>query len=96
MTAGEAVIYLLGCAVNGATPDRARLTGLDLDEVYAISRRHMLSACVGMMLEAAGFRDDRSSRAIAESLHRMAAFDAAQTGICRRLESASIWYSLVK
>ncbi len=96
MNTDEAIIYLAGCAVNGVTPDQDRLSGLDLDAVYAVASAHLLSACVSIALESAGLRDKRSSMVIADALRKHLMFDAARAQVVRFLNDAGIWYVPLK
>ncbi len=69
---------------------------MDLERVFQLAERHSLSACVGMALESAGWREARSSRAVASALRRAALFEEAWTQVRRQLEASGIWYLPLK
>ena len=96
MNTSEAVIYLAGCAVNGTVPERETVEQMDLDAVYALAQRHMLSAAVAAALESAGYKDERSALAIGISVRRALFFDRERKAVCAALEEAGIWYVLMK
>ena len=92
--AEQDVICLVGCAVRGETPDPERLA--DLDAVYTVASRHMLTAAVAIALERAGLKDARSSRAIAASLRKRLLFEQEMGRVKAELEAAGIWYMPLK
>ena len=38
------LIYLLSCAVNGITPDNARVQAMDLERLYRLAKFHTVRA----------------------------------------------------
>jgi len=92
----ESVIYLARCAVNGDVPDRKLIDEMDLDKVCACAAKHLLGTCVSLALESAGCRDLRTGRAIAESVRKAMAYEAAYRQISQRMEAAGIWHMLLK
>ena len=62
------VIYLASCAVNDTVPEKVRVEQMDLEAVYALGSRHMITAAVAFALETAGFKDKRSGSAIAAAI----------------------------
>lgn len=53
------VVYLVHCALDGEKPDATRVADMDLDEVYRVSRFHLLTSACATALEAVGVRDER-------------------------------------
>ncbi len=94
--AAQDLICLLRCAANGSVPDAAQVRRMDLDAVYALARRHMLSAAAALALERAGFEDARSRDALSAALRRAAAFDAAMQQVSGALDAAGLWYAPLK
>ena len=90
------VIYLCACAVNGAVPAKERVDGMDLDAVYSLAARHMITAAVAFALESAGFRDERSGSAITSAVRKAVIFDEAWSLIRAKLGEAGIWYMPLK
>lgn len=93
---GWDVIYLALCAIKGVAPERERIQNMDLQAVYAMARRHQISAAIAMALESAGFGDDQSDQEIALSVSRMTLFDAERAKVLEQLERAGIWYMPLK
>ena len=96
MQSARDIIYLASCAVNDEIPDQARVSDMDLDMVYTVAHRHMISAAIAMALESAGCKDDRSARIIAKALRRTILFENALTAVETELEGAKIWYLPLK
>ena len=90
------VIYLASCAVNGIVPEKARVDSMDRDAVYAFAARHMITATIAFALESAGYKDQKSSSAIATAMRRTALFDQTWSKIKNQLENAGIWYMPLK
>lgn len=90
------VIYLASCAVNGTVPEKARVDSMDLDAVYAFAAHHMITATIAFALESAGYKDQKSSNAIAAAMRKTALFDQAWGNIKNQLENAGIWYMPLK
>ena len=42
------LIYLCGCAVREETPDRQRVSQMDLEALYRAAERHMLCSAAAM------------------------------------------------
>ena len=63
--ATENLIYLCRCAVNKMKPDLTSLSSDDLENLYAVARKHMLTALVGVLLHDAGIQNDKFSKAVA-------------------------------
>ena len=90
------VIYLASCAVNDTVPEKVRVEQMDLEAVYALGSRHMITATVAFALETAGFKDKRSGSAIAAAMRKTALFDQTWGDIKKKLEQAGIWYMPLK
>ena len=94
--AAHNLIYLAGCALNGAVPDRDRLAGMDLAALYREAARHMMTAVTALALESAGLRDPAFTEAKGKAIRKNAALDEAWEEIRARFESAGIWYMPLK
>ena len=90
------LMLLLRCAANGTAPDAAQAARMDLDAVYLLARRHMLSACAALALERAGLEDARSRDALSSALRRAAAFDGAMRQVTQAFDQAGLWYAPLK
>ena len=96
MNTPEAVIYLLSCAANDIQPEEDKIREMNLDQVYVFASRHMLSAMTALALERAGFKDDRSSRCIAQAIRREVIFSRELQEIECKLDETRIWYVPLK
>ena len=85
MSTVEDVIYLVSCAVNSKTPEEERITSMNLDEVYALTSHHMITAAAAAALESAGVKDSRFSNALAKAMRKTAIFDIAWKEIRQKL-----------
>ncbi len=90
------VIYLAACAVNGEIPDRERVVQMNLQEVYAFAKRHMIASTVAMALERAGIRDARFHKALAAAQRKTILFNQAWSEVRKKLEDREIWYMPLK
>ncbi|MBQ3705269.1 MAG: nucleotidyltransferase family protein [Clostridia bacterium] len=90
------LIYLCGCAVNGTAADKARVDRMDLTALYQTAQRHMLTAVAAHALAAAGVRNPAFLWAKERAVRTAAMMDAEQAKILEKLESAGIWYMLLK
>ena len=96
MRTEDAVIYLCTCSINGIVPEKGKIEGMNLQEVYQFASFHMLSAMVAMALESAGFKDRNSIAALTNSLKNNSLFDLNRKAIVDRLEQKGIWYMPLK
>ena len=90
------LIYLVSCALNRRIPDPQRAAAMDMDAVYDLASRHLLSAAVGYAMENAGLGDSRSDRAIAGAVRKAALFEQAWNRIKGEFEASGIWYMPLK
>lgn len=96
MSTADDVIYLASCAVNQKMPESERISAMDLDEVYSLASRHMITAVIAFALESAGFKDKRSVNAIAVAMRKTAIYEKSWGQIKQELEDANIWYMPLK
>ena len=90
------VAYLAACVVNGTTPDTQRVKGMDLEQLYPVAKRHLLSSITAFGLEAAGVQDTRFSQAKAKAIRKVALLDAEMTNLFEKLDEAGIWHMPLK
>ena len=91
-----ALVYLVSCAVNGTAPERERVSAMDLDALYALSQRHMLTAACAAALADAGVRPPAFTEAYAKAVRKAALLNAELDSLRRELEAAEIWYLPLK
>ncbi len=92
----EDAVYLCSCVLNGETPEKEKIQGMDLNAVYSFAARHMLAAIVATAVETAGFKDEKSSVIIARALKATLVYDVRRKEVFDALERSGIWYMPVK
>lgn len=91
------MVYLVTCGIHKVTPDKEKIKELDLDELYKVSRRHLLEALVGMTLKSAGVELPKVwLDAISKAVRKTILFDAERTKIFAFMESKGIWHMPLK
>ncbi len=90
------VIYLAACAVNGEIPDRERVAQMNLQEVYAFAKRHMIASTVATSLERAGIQNISFHKALAAAQRKTILFNQAWSEMHKKLEEQRIWYMPLK
>ena len=95
-TTTDNLIYLLGCAIKNEKADAARVSSMDLSELYRLSRSHMVTSAVAYALESAGVKDDNFVQAKAKAQRKTALMDADMTVVIGELEAAGIWHMPLK
>ena len=96
----SALILLLGCALADESVDDAALAGVDMDGLYRLASRHMVSAMAGLALEktaiAAEEEGKRWAHAVSVGRYRRIALDRERAELLRFLEHEGIWYMPLK
>lgn len=95
-TAAGDLIYLVSCAVNCETPGKKICDEMDLKEVFALARRHSLTAAAAYALESAGihsldFREEKY-----KAVRRSSFLDIERVKVLAELEKHNIWYLPLK
>ena len=90
------LIYLVSCAVNGVKPEAARVAGMDLDALYKLASKHMLTAAAAHALEQAGVQDARFVKAKEHSASKNATMDMEMEAVFSELDAAGIWHMPLK
>ncbi len=90
------LIYLLVCAVNGITPDKARVQAMDLGQLYELAKMHTVQAAVCVSLERAGVRDKAFYEAYNKAIRKNIYLDTERKAITADLEKQGIWYMPLK
>lgn len=91
------MLYLVACGIHGVSPDKAKIEELNLDELYKVSRKHLLEALVGMTLKSAGVTLPKHwLDGISKAVRKTILFDAERAQIFAFMESKGIWYLPLK
>lgn len=94
--AAQDVIYLLKCALNELIPDEKQLQCSSPDAIFAVARKHMLTAAVAMALEAGGIKSEKTAQAIAVAIRKAVIFKNELSNVEKKLNDAGIWYMPLK
>lgn len=90
------LVYLLPCAVNGITPDTARVQAMDLEQIYRLAKAHTLRAAVYIALRSAGVENRPFQQAYNKAVRKNVMLDVERTAIFERFEQQGIWYMPLK
>ena len=90
------LIYLLSCAVNGITPDNARVQAMDLERLYRLAKYHTVRGAVCIALKRAGVQDKRFDQAYKKAVRKNIYLDMERTAILSDFEQQGIWYMPLK
>ena len=90
------MIYLTACAINDRTPRQERVERLELPNLFEVSQKHILTACVAYALESAGVKDNDFTQAKEKAIRKNILLDAERGNILRKLEAEKIWYMPLK
>ena len=94
--AAKDLIYLLSCAVNGITPETARVQTMDLEQLYRLSKAHTLRAAVFIALRSAGVENRSFQQAYNKAVRKNVMLDVERTAIFAEFEKHGIWYLPLK
>ena len=95
-TAIKNVIYLSSCAVKGEMPNRERVNGMNLAQLYFAAAKHQLVVAVAFALESAGVTDASFSQAKFMAIRKLMLMDADMNRLFTEMEQAGIWYMPLK
>lgn len=90
------VIYICSCAINEKPVDKYLLGNINLDYVYAVAKKHMLSSLVGQILENNGISTSEFSQAVARAQQKAVILENEYNCIINEFESSRIWYMPLK
>ena len=90
------LIYLLSCAVNGITPDTAKVQAMDLEKLYRLAKFHTVRAVVCIALKRAGVQDKQFDQAYKKAVRKNIYLDMERSAILSDFEQQGIWYMPLK
>lgn len=90
------LIYLLFCAVNGITPDTARVQAMDLEKLYRLAAFHSVSGAVCIALKMAGINDRQFDQSYMKAVRKIIFLDIEREAIFSDFERDGIWYMPLK
>lgn len=98
-TAVKDLLYLLNCALNNHKPDFARVSKMDLTEIFSLAQSHNIAACASFALDNIGL--DKESMLPWEqvqimSIRRSILLDMERNKIYSYMNNNSIWHISLK
>lgn len=90
------LIYLCQCAVNDIAPDEDRVSKMNTEELYRLSRRHMVTALAACGLEKAGMLTEDFSKAREKAVRKNLFLDLERKKLFSNFEKTGIWYMPLK
>ncbi|HOO08053.1 MAG TPA: nucleotidyltransferase family protein [Ruminococcus sp.] len=90
------LIYLLSCAVNGITPDTAKVQAMDLERLYRLAKFHTVRGAVCIALKRAGVQDKHFDQAYKKAVRKNIYLDMERLAIISDFEKQGIWYMPLK
>ena len=90
------LIYLLSCAMNGITPDTARVQAIDLEKLYKLAKFHSVRGAVCIVLKRVGIEDKQFDQAYKKAVRKNIYLDMERTAIISDFEKQGIWYMPLK
>lgn len=94
--AGDDMLYLSACAVNGIKPDPEYIAHINLEKLFQMCQYHSLTAIVCNALESVGVSDKKFMEVKAKAIRKNLLLDAERKKICGFLEQNGIWYMPLK
>lgn len=94
---GYAMLYLAACGVEGVSPDKEFLNGVDKEKLYRLSHAHFIDAIVGTTLKKAGVALPQGwNERISKAVRKVVLFDAERAKLFSFMEQKGIWYLPLK
>lgn len=91
------MIYLAACGVDGVSPDKEFLNGLDMEELYRFSFGHFMDALVGTTLKQVGADLPKGwNEHISKAVRKVVLFDTERAKLFSFMEQKGIWYLPLK
>lgn len=90
------MIYLVSCSINNIKPDKTKIEKMDLNVIFKICQRHILTACVAYALESIDIHNNNFIQAKEKAIRKNIIMDKERENILNRLEQEHIWYMPLK
>ncbi len=92
----EGLIYLCKQAIMREVPDVTLCLSVDMDQLYMLAKKHMLSAITGISLEKAGIIHPKFHKAIDQNYYKNILFEKERKRIFYELDKKQIWHVALK
>jgi len=96
MKVKDCIVYLLRCSITNKKPNPDKLVGMDSNELFLYSQKHMISAIIASALEKAGMKDERFVQAKARAIRKTALLDRDREILFKELDNNKIWHMSLK
>ena len=90
------LLCLLSCAVNGVTPDTARVQSMEPEKLYRLAKYHSVRGAVCIALERAGVQNAQFHQAYKKAVRKNIFLDTERAAILADFEQQGIWYMPLK
>ncbi|HAE51845.1 MAG TPA: hypothetical protein DCG30_01135 [Ruminococcus sp.] len=90
------MIYLTRCSLHNKTPDKSRVENMDIESLFEVCQKHILTVCVAYALESAGIHDHDFTQAKEKAIRKNILLDAERRKIFDCMENKHIWYMPLK
>lgn len=90
------VAYLAACALSDKCPDASLLSGVSVEKLYLLARRHGMGALITHSLERLSLATDEMRAESLKSARKIMLLDAERTMITRELDSRGIRHISLK
>ena len=90
------LLYLLTCAVNSKNPELARISKMNLDQIYKLASYHSVVAIIAYALESAIELPHKYDQAKKKTIRKQALFDTERNKILSCFSRERIWYMPLK
>jgi len=91
------MLYLAACSINSKTPEKERVTAMDLEKLYQVCQLHSVTSLVAVALEASGVPVNKEWKETrAKAMRKEMLFDAERAKILDFMEKNGIWYLPLK
>ena len=90
------MIYLIYCVINNHIPDTDKINNINPENLYLISKNHMLTAITAVALESAGLKFENFTQAKGKACRKNATLDIERAALFKYFDSENIWYVPLK
>ena len=88
--------YLVYCVINGEAPDTVKVSNMDLDKLFKVSKKHMLTSITAMALEKIGVQNYDFTQALGNAVKKNGTLEIEKRKVFKQLEENEIWYMSLK
>ena len=88
------IVYLCACAINKVTPQSNNK--VNLDHVFEITQKHMITSIVGQMLQRASIPSEKFKKSVAMAQRKTVILEYEVNRVTGAFEKQGIWYMPMK